>query len=254
MILCVDCGNTSIKFALFEKGHLVKSYLLRTLREKSSDEYALSFSSIIGKDVSVEGAIISSVVPFLTPVLFNALNKAFNITPLILGKHLKTKLALKIDNPSELGSDIIAGALGAKEKYGDSTLVADLGTATKIYVIDQKGAFIGVAIAAGMEISLKTLVSSTSQLLETAFVTPQKIIGKNTKDAIQSGIVYGQAFMIERFAEKMEDECGYKLKRVVTGGYSRVVKDELNGFIFNEDLVLEGLYHIYEINGGVKND
>lgn len=253
MVLCVDCGNTMIKFALIENGQIIKSFQIRTLKDRSDDEYAYSFSSLIKSDVKVEGAIISSVVPLLTAVLFNAIKRSFNIVPMIVGKELKTKMPIKIDNPSELGSDMLIGALAARAKFGNSVLIADLGTATKIYVVNDKGAFIGGAITCGMEVSLKGLVSSTSQLLETPMVVPNKIIGKNTKDSIESGIVYGQAFMIKEFAKEMEQECGYKLTKVLTGGFSKIIKNILNDFNYDEDLCLEGLYEIYKMNE-VKKD
>ena len=248
MILCLDCGNTSIKFALVENGHIIKSYLIRTNRERSSDEYAYSLSSIVGKDVKLEGAIISSVVPLLTPILHRAIELVFNVDALILDKKIKTKLPLKIDNPNELGADMLSGALAAKNKYGEYSLVADLGTATKIYIVDKNGAFIGGAITSGMEISLKTLVSSASQLLETPIIVPNRVIGRNTKDCIESGIVYGQAFMIREFANEMENECGYRLRRILTGGFSKIIKNVLNEFTYDENLILDGLYEIYKMN------
>lgn len=253
MILCLDCGNTSIKFALVENDKIFKSYLIRTIRERSSDEYAYSLSTLIGKDVKVEAAIISSVVPLLTPILHRAIEIVFNVDALILGKKIKTKLPLKIDNPNELGADMLSGAVAAKIKYGEASLVADLGTATKIYIVDKNGAFIGGAISSGIEISLKSLVSSTSQLLETPIIVPNTVIGRNTKDCIESGIVYGQAFMIREFAKEMENECGYKLKRILTGGFSKIIRNVLNDFIYDENLILDGLYQIYLMNEEKKN-
>ncbi len=253
MILCLDCGNTSIKFALVENGKIFKSYLIRTIRERSSDEYAYSLSTLIGKDVKVEAAIISSVVPLLTPILHRAIEIVYNVDALILGKKIKTKLPLKIDNPNELGADMLSGAVAAKIKYGEASLVADLGTATKIYIVDKNGAFIGGAIGSGIEISLKSLVSSTSQLLETPIIVPNTVIGRNTKDCIESGIVYGQAFMIREFAKEMENECGYKLKRILTGGFSKIIRNVLNDFIYDENLILDGLYQIYLMNEEKKN-
>lgn len=250
MILCVDCGNTSIKFALVENEEIKKTYLIKTIRDKTSDEYAYSFKSLIGSDAKIDGAIISSVVPLLTLSLHRAIEVAFNVNALVVGKSLKTKLPIKIDNPNELGADMLCGALAAKLKFGDSTLVADLGTATKIYVIDKNGSFIGGVITCGMEISLKSLVNSTSQLLETPLLVPNKIIGRNTKDCIESGVVYGHIFMIESFAKKMEQELGYKLKNILTGGFSKVIKNSISGFYYDEYLIFKGLYEIYKMNEG----
>ena len=249
MILCFDCGNTSIKIGLFENGELVKVFKLKTDRNKSSDEYALSISSLV--KCGVEGAIISSVVPLITPLLKKAIKRSFGIEALVLSKKLKTKMPIKIDNPNELGSDMLAGAIGAKDIVSYPFVVADLGTATKLYVVDKNGAFIGVVITAGMQISLKALVGNTAQLLETPMMAPNKILGTNTKDSIQSGIVFGQAYMVSEFARRIEKELGYELKRVLTGGFAEEIKDEITCFKYDENLVLKGLYKIFEFNRGI---
>ena len=246
MILCLDCGNTSIKIGLFKNDTLIKVYTLKTDRNKSSDEYALSISGLIKQ--KIDGAIISSVVPLLTLILKDAIKSCFNVDALILGKKIKTKLPIKIDNPSELGSDMLAGAIGAKAIVPFPFIVADLGTATKLYVVDKKGDFIGGIITAGMQISLKALVGNTAQLLETPIVAPNKIVGTNTKDSIQSGIVFGQAYLVSEFARRIEKELGYELNRVVTGGFSKEIKDEIVCFHYEPYLVLKGLYNIYKIN------
>ena len=246
MILCLDCGNTRIKIGLFEGNELKKSLSIKTDRTRSSDEYAMSFSSLIKQEVT--GAIISSVVPLLTDTIFYALKTAFNVNALVVSKKLKTKLPIKTDNPVEVGSDLIAGAIGARLSTPLPFIVADLGTATKLYVIDKNGAFIGAIITAGMEISLKALVQNTSQLLETPIEAPSKIIGKNTKDSIQSGIVYGQAYMVSEFARRIEKELGYELNRVLTGGFADRIKDEIVCYNYDPYLVLRGLNYIYQIN------
>lgn len=246
MILCLDCGNTAIKIGLFEGNELKKSLSIRTDRNKSSDEYALSFSALVKQQI--DGAIISSVVPLLTDTLFYALKSAFGVDALIVNKKLKTKIAIKTDNPSEVGSDLIAGAIGARLSTPIPFIVADLGTATKLYVVDKNGAFIGVIITAGMEVSLKALVANTSQLLETRIEAPANIIGKNTKDSIQSGIVYGQAYMVSEFARRVEKELGYELNRVLTGGFADRIKDEIVCYNYDPYLVLRGLNEIYNMN------
>ena len=246
MILCLDCGNTRIKIGLFEGNELKKSLSIKTDRTRSSDEYAISFSSLIKQEVT--GAIISSVVPLLTDTIFYALKTAFNVNALVVSKKLKTKLPIKTDNPVEVGSDLIAGAIGARLSTPLPFIVADLGTATKLYVIDKNGAFIGAIITAGMEVSLKALVQNTSQLLETPIEAPSKIIGKNTKDSIQSGIVYGQAYMVSEFARRIEKELGYELNRVLTGGFADRIKDEIVCYNYDPYLVLRGLNYIYQIN------
>ncbi|MFA7111546.1 MAG: type III pantothenate kinase [Bacilli bacterium] len=247
MILVMDCGNSAIKIGVYENDKIVSHYVMNTFRNRSIDEYAAHLKNVL-KDINIEGAIISCVVPLLTRVLCLAIKKAFNIVSLVVGKELKTKLPIKIDNPGELGSDLLCGAVGAISKYKYPLLVADLGTATKLYVIDKNGNYIGGVITLGMEGSLHALVENTSMLLEVPIVAPKHIISRNTKEAIQSGIVYGQAYMISEFARRMEKELGYELNRIVTGGYAPFIEDQIVCFHYEEYLVLDGLYKIYLLN------
>lgn len=251
MILCVECGNTAIKFGFFDETGIKKHFLLKTQKDFSSDDVSIKIS-ILSKDLikEVDGAIISSVVPQLTPILKGAVKTVFNCDVKVLDKNLKTGIPIKIDNPKELGSDFICTAMGAISKYGFPLVVADLGTATKMCVVDKTGSIIGVIITSGMQVSLNSLVKSTSQLYEVDLHAPSKIIGKNSKDSIQSGIVYGQAYMVSEFARRMENELGYSLKRVLTGGYSKIIKNQIECFNFEENLSLEGLYKIYKLNEG----
>lgn len=248
MILCIDCGNTSIKFGLYDGEKLAKKFKIKTIKDKTSDEYLNSLKSFFDGKENVEGAIISSVVPILTTILEHCLEKLFGIKPLILNKNLKTKIAIKTDNPLEFGSDMLAGAVAAKKKYGYPLVVADLGTATKLYVIDKTGSIIGCAIGCGMEVELQSLANKASQLMEVPLETPQKIIGKNTRTSIQSGVIFGQAFMVSEFARRMEKELGYELTRVLTGGFSPYIKEQIVCFNYEENLTLDGLLEIYNIN------
>lgn len=254
MVICIDCGNTSIKIGVYNQKVLVSSYVIKTSRDKTCDEYVATIGELMPKDLEVEGAIISSVVPLLTPQLEKAVKKLFKVNPLILNKTLKTKIPLHIDNPNEFGSDMLAGAVAAKEKYGFPLVVADLGTATKLYVIDKNGAIIGCAISCGLAAEIRALSENASQLMEVPIEEPSKIIGKNTKDSIQSGIIFGQAFMVSEFARRMEAELGYKLERIVTGGYASIIKNQIVCFHYEESLTLDGLNTIYQMNKGGKEN
>src|SRR5574344_519221 len=216
MVLTVDCGNTLIKLGLFDGDSLCNVFKINTNRNRSSDEYAKEMKDLIKVD-SLDGAIVSSVVPLLTHELVSAIKRAFKVNPLIVNKELKTKLPIKIDNPSELGSDLLCGAVGALKKYKCPLVIADLGTATKMFVIDKNGNMIGGMISSGMKINLEGLVHNTAQLMETPLEKPKRI-------------VYGQAFMVSEFARRMEQEIGYELGRVLTGGVSDVIKDQIVRF------------------------
>ena len=247
MVLTVDIGNTLIKLGIFDGDSLQNIFKINTNRNLSSDEYAKEIYELIKLD-KIDGAIISSVVPLVTQVLVDALKRIYKIEPLVVNKNLKTKLPIKIDNPSELGSDLLCGAIGALHKYKTPLVVADFGTATKMYVVDKNGNLVGGMITSGMKISLQSLVKNTAQLMETPLEKPKHIISKNTKECIQSGIVYGQAFMVSEFARRMEKELGYELNRVLTGGFSEVIKDQIVCFEYEPTLTLEGLYEIYKLN------
>lgn len=247
MILAVDVGNTLVKLGLFDGDELKHTFKINTNRDFSSDEYAKKIKDLMN-DVKIDGAIISSVVPLLTNVIKMAIEKIYGIESLVVNKNLKTKMPLKLDNPSELGSDLLAGAIGAIKKYKYPLVVADFGTATKMYVVDKNGAYIGGMISSGMKINLEALVKSTSLLMQTPIEAPKNVISKNTKDCIQSGIVYGQAFMVSEFARRMEKELGYELERVLTGGFGEVIKEQIVCFHFEPNLCLEGLYEIYKLN------
>lgn len=248
MVLCIDCGNTLIKCGLYDETHLVKKFSLDSKIKRSSSEFEMVFSSFLKDFDNISGAIISCVVPLLLQPIKDALNSLFNINPLLINRSIKTGINIKIDYPNELGNDLLCGAVGAISKYSYPLVVADLGTATKMYVVDKDGNYIGGIITSGMEVSMKALDQSTSLLLEVPLISPKKIIGKNTKDSIQSGIVYGQAYMISEFARRMEQELGYKLERVLTGGFSKEIKDQVVCFHYEENLVLDGLYKIYHLN------
>lgn len=247
MVLTVDIGNTLIKLGIFDGDSLQNIFKINTNRNLSSDEYAKEIYELIKLD-KIDGTIISSVVPLVTQVLVDALKRIYKIEPLVVNKNLKTKLPIKIDNPSELGSDLLCGAIGALHKYKAPLVVADFGTATKMYVVDKNGNLVGGMITSGMKISLQSLVKNTAQLMETPLEKPKHIISKNTKECIQSGIVYGQAFMVSEFARRMEKELGYELNRVLTGGFSEVIKDQIVCFEYEPTLTLEGLYEIYKLN------
>lgn len=249
MILCVECGNTALKLGFYDEDELKYRYSLQTIENLSSDDYAFKIKVLLdGKIKNVEGAIVSSVVPTLTDVIVRAIKNLFNCDVKILNSSLKTKIPIKIDNPKELGTDFLCTAVGALRKYEAPFVVADLGTATKLSVVDKNGALIGGIITAGMKVSMNSLVDSTAMLYQVEIAAPKKIIGKNTIDCIQSGIVYGQAYMVSEFARRIENELGYKIERILTGGYSKIIRDQIECFHYEEDLNLDGLYQIYQIN------
>lgn len=249
MILAIDCGNTLIKVGAFDdKGQLVKQCSLKTDEDKSAYEYAVTIKSLLEEYPIITGAIIGSVVPMVTERIKDALNINYKINALILDKTLKTKMPIKLDNPNELGSDMLAAAIGGYRKYQCPVLICDLGTATKLFLVDDKGAFSGGIITSGLGINLKTLVGSTSLLSDVPLSFPKNIIGKNTKDAIQSGILNGHVEMIKGLTNEIEASLPYKVVKILTGGYSKNVYEKIPSFKYEPTLLFEGLYYIYKDN------
>ncbi|HHU84321.1 MAG TPA: type III pantothenate kinase [Clostridiales bacterium] len=254
MILTIDIGNTNITFACYENNILKCVSRLETNRSRTGDQYAVEFRQILILDhvdiQKINGAVISSVVPELTRTLVQTVEKLIGITPIVLAPKVKNGLDIKIDNPAELGADMVASAVAALNKYDLPCLIADLGTATKISVLDEKGVFRGCSIAPGVDISLNALSGGTSQLPALALETPKCAIGTNTIASIRSGVVYGTAAMLDGMFDRMEAELGTKVKTfVATGGYSKdIITHCSRKIIYDEYLVLEGLLSIHEKN------
>ena len=254
MLLTIDIGNTNITMGVYNKDELVFVSRLATDRSKTPDQYAVEFKQIFSLSEmpcnSFEGAAISSVVPELSGAMSSAVERVTGCKPMILGPGIKTGMNILIDNPAQLGADLLAGCVGAAALYPLPCLVIDLGTASKISVIDKNGAFCGCTIAPGIGISLDALSARTSQLPAISLKTPAKAIGKNTIDSMQSGTVFGYASMIDGMCEKLEEELGEKVaSRVATGGLAKdLTKSCKQEIIFNRELILYGLKVLYEKN------
>lgn len=249
MLLAIDVGNTLIDFGVFDNHRLVRTFKTETVSNKSMDEYETIIDLFVaGKRLDVReinAVIISSVVPSLTRVFSGISEKIFHVQAVVLGPRLKTGLPLKVDHPLEVGSDIVADAVGASSLFGEALFIADLGTANKYILLSKDKAFAGMSIAPGLAISMEALVNKTAALPEVSMSVPIKVIGKNTFDCMNSGIVFGTAFEARGFADAFEKECGYSLKRVLTGGNAVYVKDILPEFVYEENLLLKGLDEIF---------
>ncbi len=254
MILTADIGNTNITLGVFDGDELVCISRLATQRHRTSEQYAVELSSIFSLEKidteSVNGAIISSVVPELTRVFKNAITKVTGCDALVVAAGIKNGLKIKTDNPKELGADLVAGAVGAINQYKLPCLVMDLGTATKISVIDEDGTFVGCTIAPGIGISLDALAMRTSQLPTIELCAPKNPIGTNTIECIRSGIVLGNAAMLDGMADKLEKDLGKPIKTLVaTGGLAKEIIECCDkDIVLNKDLVLQGLLAIHRKN------
>ena len=254
MIICMDVGNTNIKYALFDGEKLALSFPVATEHKKTSDEYGGQLLSILGnngiKANEITGGIISSVVPQLDYTLERMCHTYIKIKPLLLAPGLKTGLNLRVDNAKEVGADRVVNNVAAVRKYGAPLIVVDFGTATTFNVIDAKGEFIGGVIAPGIKGSLDSLVNGTAKLPRVEIERPANVIGKNTVTNMQSGIVYGFAGLVEYLVRKIKREikCD-EVKTVATGGFSEIIAREISCIdVVDKLLTLEGLKYLYDLN------
>ena len=220
---------------------------------KTEDEYAVDIKNILNfyslDCEKIEDCIISTVVPSVGKSISHAVSKLFHIVPLMLGPGVKTGLNIKIDNPAQLGADLVAGAVGAFDAYNMPCVIIDMGTATTISVLDKSGAFLGGVISAGVKLTLKALVENTAQLLSIPIEAPKSVIGSNTVECMQSGLVYGTAALLDGLLDKISDQLGETPTIVATGGLSKdIISLCKNNIIYNENLLLDGLRVIYEKN------
>ena len=249
MLLTADIGNTSITLGLFEEDALVEEYRLASDKDLSLEEYEVLLKTLF-KDFSVDGCIISSVVEELTAKFKTSVDNVFKTDSIILSTQINTGVKICLDNPKEAGADRIANAAGAYVLYNHPVIVVDFGTATTFDIVNGKGEFIGGVIAPGLNLQLKALNKFTSKLPRIEVALSNSAIGRNTADAILSGVLRGSAAMIDGLIEQCENELGEKSVIVATGGYSGLVANYLKrpfDFI-NPTLTLEGLRYLYQIN------
>ena len=253
MLLTIDIGNTNVTLGAYDSNALKFTARLATETKKTADQYAVDIKMLLQLyDIEVEeieDAIIASVVPSVGKSIGNAISKLCHIVPLMLGPGVKTGLNIKIDNPAQLGADLVAGAVGALETYTMPCVVIDMGTATTITVLDSNGALLGGSIAAGVRLTLKALTENTAQLTSIPIEAPTSVIGTNTMACMQSGLVYGTAAMLDGLLERINIELGEVPTVVATGGLSReIIEHCKTDIIYNENLLLDGLRAIYEKN------
>lgn len=254
MLLTIDVGNTNITMGIFRESALLFVSRLATDRARTPDQYAIEFKQILTlygvEHEGFTGCAISCVVPELSQTVSEAAQTVTGCEPMLLGPGIKTGLNILVDNPAQVGADLVAGCVGAVDLYPLPCFVIDLGTATKISVINADGAFCGCTISPGIGISLDALSARTSQLPNISLKTPAKAIGKNSIDSMQSGIVFGNAAMIDGLCEKLEEELGTPVRTAVaTGGLSKdLVKSCKRDIICNGELILHGLKVIFDKN------
>ena len=253
MIIAVDIGNTNIVVGGIEADHVLFTERLSTRTDKTELEYAIDFKLIFElhsiSRAQVEGSIISSVVPPLSNIVKTALTKLSPKEPLIVGPGVKTGLSIRIDNPTQLGSDLVVTAVAAIAAYPVPSIIIDMGTATTASVVNSKKQYVGGMILPGVGVSLDALTARASQLSGISIDAPRHVIGKNTIECMKSGVLYSNAAALDGIIDRIEEELGEKATVVATGGLAKkIVPHCKREIILDEELLLRGLLIIYEKN------
>ena len=242
MLLALNVGNSQTDIGILDGDRVVERWQISTLADRTPDEYSLLLRGLLADNVEqIRSAAMASVVPAAAQSLELAL-AAMVETFLVVGPGVKTGMPMTVDNPREVGADRVASAVAAKEFHGFPAVVVGFGTAVTVDVVDVDGSFIGGSIAAGMDISLDALVSSTAALRRVALVPPARVIGRNTVEAIQSGMVYGFAGMVDGLVRRAVEELGAEATLVATGHRAPTLAPLLDReYAVDEILVLRGL-------------
>ena len=253
MILAVDIGNTNIVLGCLDGEKILFTERLATDHSKTALEYAILFKNVLDihnvMPKQIKGGIIDSVVPPITTLIADAMEKITGIHPLNVGPGLKTGLNILMDNPAQVGADLIVGAVAGIHDYPCPLILIDMGTATTICVVDEDKNYIGGMILPGLRVSLDSLTSRTSQLPRISLDPPKRIIGKNTIESMKSGILYGSASMIDGMVDRIWNELGRETTVVATGGLAgSIIPLCMHDIILDDGLLLKGLRYIYEKN------
>ena len=255
MILVFDVGNTNMVIGVYQEDKLLTHWRIRTDTLRTCDEYGMMIKALFDYQQiemkKIKAVVISSVVPSLMAELEGLSHKYFSCRPLIIGPGIKTGLAIKYENPREVGADRVVNAVAAYHKYGGPLIIVDFGTATTFCVVNEQGEYLGGAIAPGIAVASDALVAKAAKLPRVELVKPRSLIGRNTVASMQAGIIYGFVGQVEGIINRMKKEIDGGCKVVATGGLARVIAQETDAIeIVDDFLTLEGLRLIYEINRG----
>ncbi len=259
MLLAVDIGNTNINIGLFDltkskdQYNPIFTWKMATAPSRMVDEYGILFGDLLSsQELSVDivkDVIVSSVVPPLTNVFIEVFKKYFSVIPVVVGSGIKTGVKIVYDSPRDVGSDRIADAAAILKLYSKPAIVVDFGTATVFDAISEEGQYIGGSIVPGIAVSADALYHGTSQLRRVDLRIPDKVIGKNTINALQSGLIVGHISMVEGMITRFKQELTGNPVVVATGGFAELINQNTNVFDYVDlNLTLSGLSCIFELN------
>lgn len=260
MLIAFDIGNTNTVIGVYDGDMALAHWRIGSDRHKTADEYGLIVSQLFHLAKlhmrEVTEAIISSVVPDITGNLEKMIEKYLHVIPLIVGAGIKTGLMIRYENPKEVGADRIVNAVAGIEKYGAPLVLVDFGTATTFCAVNDKAEYLGGAIVPGVDLSMQALFANTAKLPKVELTAPKSYIGRNTTNAIQSGLIYGYCDLVDGMVKRFCEEMGYDLARVnvvATGGLAEVVcKESKTVKVIDQYLTLDGLKILAKLNSQEK--
>lgn len=252
MLLAIEVGNTNTLVGLFDSSKVVRTWRLSTQRPMTGDESMLLISQLLSSAEvparSVNGVILSCVVPELTDTFVRGAREITHAEPVVVGSHLKMDVELCYSVPEEMGADRIADVVAAWDRYHGPLIVIDFGTATTFDVVSRDGRCVGGAICPGILSGALDLARRGAKLPQVEIKVPQRALGRNTLESMQSGIIYGAVGQVKELISRLTEELGEKPKVVATGGFVDVIAPELGDVEIDRNLTLKGLKILYEKN------
>ena len=250
MLLAIDVGNTNTVLGLFAGDHLTQSWRIKTDARMTGDEMALTFRGLLASSPEVSGIAMCSTVPAVLREMRGMLTRYYGHLPtVIVEPGTKTGVPVLTDNPKEVGADRIVNTLAAHHLFGGPSIVVDFGTSTNFDVVSARGEFLGGSLAPGIEISVDALAERAAQLRKVELVRPRSVIGKNTVECLQSGVLYGFAGQVDGLVRRIVAEIGPVTAVVATGGLAPIVVAESETITHHDpDLTLVGLRLVYDRN------
>ena len=253
MLLALDVGNTKTAIGVYSDGKWIADWRITTHLDYLADEYYVLLKSLLEDEGlslgKLSGAVLASVVPPLTTIFEELTVRILGKPPVVVGPGVETGIQIRIENPKEVGADRVANTAAVHKLYGGPAIVIDLGTATTFDVVSKDGDYLGGAIAPGLGISAEALVRRTAKLPKVELQFPERVVGRNTVTAMQSGLVIGYVGLVKELVERLKKELGGSPKVIATGGMAELVAAWTEVIdIVNPRLTLEGLRIIYELN------